>query len=298
MILYYTNMMNDEDKTRQQLLKEVQELKQRLFHSENEKKLSVLISLGTIAAGIAHEIKNPLNFINNYAELCGEFIEECEQTIDQQNHRIDSASQECLTENFSHLKHSTQVIREHGKRIDHIIEKMLLHSAPEKRELKPTDLNYLLHEYAYLSYHGMRAQYFSFDADIDSHFDAGVGFIETNPHKLGHVFLNIFNNAFDALHKKQQVQGIGFIPKLSIVTKSIKGQIEIRIKDNGIGMPEEVVSQAFLPFYTTNSPGGGTGLGLSISHEIISREHGGKIKIETEEGKYTEFIITLPKMAN
>ncbi len=282
----------------QQVEKRTHELKESLEKlRKTQDQLIVqekLASLGTITAGIAHEIKNPLNFINNYAELCEEFLLECEQKIDQQNNKIDLVCKKEIAESFENLKHSTKVISEHGKRIERIIRSMLLHSGGKKGEREPTDLNCLLHEYANLSYHGVRAQHFSFSAAIDNDFDDSIGLIDTIPQNLGQVFLNIFNNAFDALLKKLETRESKFIPKLWLVTKNFGEHVKIRIKDNGIGIPEDIASQIFLPFYTTKPPGQGTGLGLSISHEIIV-QHGGKIQVNTKEGEYTEFIITLPK---
>ncbi|MBF0287558.1 MAG: PAS domain S-box protein [SAR324 cluster bacterium] len=257
-----------------------------------------LASLGTITAGIAHEIKNPLNFINNYAELCEDFLLECERKIDQHTKDIDSASRKDIAGSFKNLKHSTKVISEHGKRIERIIKSMLLHSGGQQGEWEPTDLNNLLYEYANLSYHGIRAQHFSFSAVIEDDFDDSVGLVDAVPQDLGQVFLNLFNNAFDALLKKLETCGPPFAPKLGLVTQRTNDRVEIRIKDNGIGMPEDVAPQVFLPFYTTKPPGKGTGLGLSISHEIIVQGHRGSIQVKSEEGEYTEFVITLPMTAH
>jgi signal transduction histidine kinase len=254
-----------------------------------------LASLGALTAGIAHEIKNPLNFVNNFAELSAELTEELLEEIENQKDRLEPESKEYIEEILSDLEQNVKKINEHGKRADNIVRGMLMHSRGKAGERELTDLNALLAEYVNLAYHGMRAKDSSFNITIETHYDDSLGQVNIVPQNISRVFLNVINNACYAAHEKKKQTGEGFSPTLWVRTKNLGDRVEIRIRDNGNGIPQEDLGKIFNPFFTTKPTGQGTGLGLSISHDIIVQEHRGEIKVETEAGSYAEFIITLPK---
>lgn len=277
---------NDELETTLQQLKDMQA---QLVTQEK------LASLGALTAGIAHEIKNPLNFVNNFAELSTELTTELRKEFEQQKDRFDSQTLENIEDIIHTLGQNISKINEHGKRADSIIRNMLLHSRGGVSEKQPTDINILLAEYVNLAYHGMRAEDPSFNVTIKKDYDLSIGLVEVVPQNMSRVFLNIVNNACYAVHQKRKKLGEGFFPTLWIKTKNLRDHIEIRIRDNGNGIPQNLVDKIFNPFFTTKPTGQGTGLGLSISYDIVVREHKGELRVETEEGNYTEFIIGLPK---
>jgi predicted ATPase/signal transduction histidine kinase/tRNA A-37 threonylcarbamoyl transferase component Bud32 len=254
-----------------------------------------LASLGALTAGIAHEIKNPLNFVNNFAELSAELTEELLEEIENQKDRLEPESKEYIEEILSDLEQNVKKINEHGKRADNIVRGMLMHSRGKSGERELTDLNALLAEYVNLAYHGMRAKDSSFNITLETHYDDSLGQVNIVPQNISRVFLNVINNACYAAHEKKKEIGEGFSPTLWVSTKNLGDRVEIRIRDNGNGIPQEDLGKIFNPFFTTKPTGQGTGLGLSISHDIIVQEHRGQIKVETEAGSYAEFIITLPK---
>ncbi|MBD0362744.1 MAG: serine/threonine protein kinase, partial [Coleofasciculus sp. C3-bin4] len=256
-----------------------------------------LASLGALTAGIAHEIKNPLNFVNNFAELSAELTEELLEEIENQKDRLDLESKEYIEEILSDLEQNVKKINEHGKRADNIVRGMLMHSGGKAGERQPTDINALLAEYVNLAYHGMRAKDTSFNITIETNYDDSLAPLNVVPQNISRVFLNVINNACYAAHEKKKQIGEGFSPQLLVSTKNLSDRVEIRIRDNGKGIPQESLDKIFNPFFTTKPTGEGTGLGLSISHDIIVQEHRGEIKVETERGSYAEFIITLPKDA-
>ncbi len=248
-----------------------------------------MASLGGLTAGIAHEIKNPLNFVNNFALLCVDLVGELREEIKQ-----DPASpivEELLTD----LGDNARKIAEHGKRADRIVQGMLLHSRGTAGEHRPTDINAMLDESANLAYHGLRAKDSSFNVTIERDYDASIGLIEVVPQDISRVFLNIVNNACYSTHQKAQQLGESFSPTLRLSSRNLVDWCEIRIEDNGMGIPQAVIDKIFNPFFTTKPPGEGTGLGLSLSYETVVRDHHGDIRIETEEGKYAAFIIRLPR---
>jgi PAS domain S-box-containing protein len=254
-----------------------------------------LASLGALTAGIAHEIRNPLNFVNNFAELSAELTQELREDIGKQKNRLDSETLADIESIIYDLEQNVQKINEHGKRADRIVNSMLLHSSGKSGKRELTDINTLLGEYVNLAYHGMRAQDVSFNVSIKTDYDPSIGLIDVVPQDIGRVFLNIINNACYAIHTKRTAMGEGFSPTLSMRTINLGDRVEIRIRDNGNGIPLEVRDKIFHPFFTTKSAGVGTGLGLSISYDIVVQEHKGQLNVETEEGEYTEFTITLPK---
>jgi len=257
-----------------------------------------LASLGALTAGIAHEIKNPLNFVNNFAELSAELTDELLEEIENQKDRLDPESKEYIEEILSDLEQNVKKINQHGKRADNIVRGMLMHSGGKAGERQPTDINALLAEYVNLAYHGMRAKDTSFNITIETHYDDSLAPLNVVPQNISRVFLNVINNACYAAHEKKKQIGDGFSPQLSVSTKNLSDRVEIRIRDNGKGISQESLDKIFNPFFTTKPTGEGTGLGLSISHDIIVQEHRGEIKVETERGSYAEFIITLPKNAD
>ncbi|MEG3988518.1 amino acid permease [Microcoleus sp. S28C3] len=254
-----------------------------------------LASLGSLTAGIAHEIRNPLNFVNNFSELSAELTEELFEKIENQAERLDPETSEDIAELLTDLTANLKKINQHGQRADKIVGNMLLHSRGQSGHWEATDINSLLAEYINLAYHGMRAKEANFNITIETDYDNDIGQVEVVPQDIGRVFLNIISNACYAAHKKQEEMGSGFSPILDVKTRNLEGQIEIRIRDNGAGIKPEILDKIFNPFFTTKPPAEGTGLGLSISQDVVVQQHRGELKVETEVGNYTEFIITLPK---
>ena len=255
-------------------------------------------SLWALTAGISHEIKNPFNFVTNFAELSTDLTQELREDIEKQKGILDPQAFEDIEDILDDLRKNAEKINEHGKRADSIVRNMLLHSRGRPGERQKTDINALMAEYVNLAYHGMRAKDSSFNIKIETDYDNSIGLVEVVPQDLSRVFLNILNNACDAAYAKKKEMRDEFSPTLSVVTKNLDDLIEIRVHDNGKGIPRENLDKIFNPFFTTKPTGEGTGLGLSISYDIIVEEHKGEIKVETEEGSYTEFVISLPKNAN
>ena len=253
-----------------------------------------LASLGALTAGIAHEIKNPLNFVNNFADLSVELTAELREEIDKLKNggQPDLENVDALLDDLSS---NAKKINEHGKRADGIVKSMLLHSRGQAGERQPTDINAMLDEYVNLAYHGMRAQDSTFNLKIVRSFADGIGKVDAIPQDLSRVFLNILNNACYAAHDKTKKNIPGFSPVLSVKTINLGEAIEVRIRDNGMGIPPDVREKIFNPFFTTKPTGQGTGLGLSISHDIVVQEHGGQLEVETEAGEFTEFVVRLPR---
>jgi signal transduction histidine kinase len=246
-----------------------------------------MASLGELTAGIAHEIQNPLNFINNFSEVNSELIDEMQQEIDMGHFEDVKAIAEDIKENQQKINH-------HGKRADGIVKGMLQHSRASNGIKELTDINNLADEYLRLAYHGLRAKDKSFNAEMVTHFDKGLPKANVIPQDIGRVLLNLFTNAFYSVHQKGKIAGSGYKPTVELSTSSKEGSIIIQVKDNGEGIPESVKDKILQPFFTTKPTGEGTGLGLSISYDILVKGHGGSIDIVTEEGHYTEFIIKIP----
>jgi len=246
-----------------------------------------LASLGSLAAGIAHEIRNPLNFVTNFAEiavsLTGEIRETlCESCVSEVAETLDSLSQ-CVSK-----------VQHHGKRADGIVRAMLLLSRGDGAQKESTDINRLLAEAASLAYHGRRATDASFNCTLHYDYDLAVGELNVVPQQLSRVFLNIITNACYAVHEKSKTAGAGYAPAITIASRKCGGRVEIRVRDNGGGIPPQIAGKIFDPFFTTKPAGAGTGLGLSISHEIVVQGHQGELTVESAVGEYTEFIIVLP----
>ena len=246
-----------------------------------------MASLGELTAGIAHEIQNPLNFVNNFSEVSTELLDEMNQEMGKGN--LDEANLISAD-----IRQNLEKINHHGKRADAIVKAMLQHSRTSNGLKEPTDINALADEYLRLSYHGLRAKDKSFNASIKTDFNPSIGTINIIPQEIGRVILNLFTNAFYAVNERKKMAEAGYEPTVAVSTVKIEKGIEIRIKDNGTGIPKKVVDKIFQPFFTTKPTGEGTGLGLSLSYDIITKGHGGELKVETIEGEFTEFIIQLP----
>lgn len=254
-----------------------------------------LASLGSLTAGIAHEIKNPLNFVTNFAEVCVSLVEDIRGSIQEHEGGIPQKDRTYIQELLQDLQQNVTKIREHGRRADGIVRNMLMHSRGQGGERQVTNLNSLVAEYVKLAYHGMRAQNPNFNVAIHEDFDPSIEPISVVAHDLSRVLLNIANNACYAAYEKKKKAGEGFAPAIAATTRNLGDRIEIRIRDNGDGMPEAVRARIFEPFFTTKPTGSGTGLGLSMSYEIVVQQHKGQLRVESEPGQFAEFIITIPK---
>jgi two-component system, NtrC family, sensor kinase len=276
-----------------ELVKQKDELQRALAELKNTQTQLIqqekLASLGELTAGIAHEIQNPLNFVNNFSEVSGELLEELKVEL-----RESAQVSDGVGEILSDLALNLQKIQQHGKRADSIVKGMLQHSRSNAGEKKETDLNGLADEYLHLAYHGLRARDNTFNATLTTAFDPNLPKVEVIPQDLGRVLLNLFNNAFYATREKQKTAGPEFKPEVKVSTCQKNGRIEVRVRDNGNGIPKAVREKMFQPFFTTKPTGQGTGLGLSLTYEIITKGHGGEVEVDTKEGEYAEFIIRLP----
>jgi signal transduction histidine kinase len=252
-----------------------------------------LASLGQLTAGIAHEIKNPLNFVNNFSALSTELIDELNEVLTSA--ALDDQTREEIDELTHMLKGNLEKVVQHGKRADSIVKNMLLHSREGAGEHRPADINAIVEESLNLAYHGARAEKSGFNITLNRELDPKAGMIDLYPQEITRVFLNLISNGFYAATKRKDEGKEGFEPTLSAATKNLGDRVEIRIRDNGSGIPLEVKEKMFNPFFTTKPAGEGTGLGLSMSHDIVVKQHGGKIDVATEPGVFTEFIITLPR---
>jgi len=245
-----------------------------------------MASLGELTAGIAHEIQNPLNFVNNFSEVNAELLVDLNQEI----HNANLEEIKLIAEN---IQQNNDKVTHHGKRADAIVKSMLQHSRTNNSQKEPTDLNALAEEYLNLAYHGIRAKDKSFNVSIQTHFDKSLKKTEVIPQEIGRVLLNLYNNAFYAVSEKSKRDLPGYMPSISVNTSQQNGRIEIRVRDNGIGMPDKVKDKIFQPFFTTKPTGQGTGLGLSLSYDIVVA-HQGEISVESKEGEFTEFIVQIP----
>ncbi len=254
-----------------------------------------MATLGQLTAGIAHEIKNPLNFINNFSELTMELVNELGEELKGCLSSLPEKDSGLVTDLLNDIRDNLSKINDHGRRADSIIRGMLLHSRGNAAEMIPTQINTLLAEYVNLAYHGMRATDNSFNIKIEADYDPSAGSIPAIPQDLSRVFLNILNNAFYSTNEKKKDLKEAYSPVLNVTTKDLGAAVEIRLRDNGNGIAPAVMEKIFNAFFTTKPAGLGTGLGLSISHDIIVREHNGEIHVDSVEGEWAEFIIKLPK---
>ena len=263
-------------------LHELKSTQAQLIQSEK------MASLGALTAGIAHEIQNPLNFVNNFSEVSNELISEMVDEVDKGNTEEVKIIAQDVQQNLEKILH-------HGKRADAIVKSMLQHSRTSTGQKELTDINALADEYLRLSYHGLRAIDKSFNATLQTDFDTSIGKINVVPQDIGRVLLNLFNNAFYATAERQKTEGIEYIPTVSVCTKKVDSKIEIHVKDNGTGIPQKILDKIFQPFFTAKPTGQGTGLGLSLSYDII-KAHSGEIKVESKEGEGVKFIIQIPNV--
>ena len=254
-----------------------------------------MASLGQLTAGIAHEIKNPLNFVNNFAALSVDLLSELKETAAPGFAALTEDQRADIDDVSAMLTSNLEKITEHGKRADGIVKAMLEHSRGSSAERRTVDLNALIDEALNLAYHGVRAQDQSFNITLERDFGGGIVPIEVNPQDITRVFLNIFSNGFYATTTRARNGDTGFVPMLKVTTRDIGEDVEIRVRDNGTGIPAEIRDKLFQPFFTTKPTGEGTGLGLSITYDIVTKQHGGTITVESEVDAFTEFVVTLPR---
>jgi signal transduction histidine kinase len=274
---------NKLEAAKQQVDKTLAELKQAQQQLVQSEKMA---SLGELTAGIAHEIQNPLNFVNNFSEVNKELISEMKKELDEGNFQEANLIANSIEENEQKILH-------HGKRADAIVKGMLQHTRVSTGQKESTDINALCDEYLRLSYHGLRAKDKTFNATIKTNFDETIGNVNLVARDIGRVLLNLFNNAFYAVKSSNTPKGENYEPTVTVTTQGTVLGIEIRVKDNGIGISQKIVDKIFQPFFTTKPTGQGTGLGLSLSYDII-KAHSGEIKVKSKEGEGAEFIIQLP----
>jgi signal transduction histidine kinase len=278
LMLYRNNLHKQNAKLKiEKAYAELKATQAQLIQSEK------MASLGELTAGIAHEIQNPLNFVNNFSEVNGELIEEI-------NNESDITEIKAIAND---IKQNNEKISFHGKRADAIVKGMLQHSRASISKKEPVDINALADEYLRLSYHGLRAKDKDFNATLQTDFDESIGKINVVPQDIGRVLLNLYNNAFYSVIEKKKQSGDKYEALVSVSTKKENNTITITVRDNGIGIPQKVIDKIFQPFFTTKPTGQGTGLGLSLSYDII-KAHGGEIRLEGKEGEGAEFIVKLP----
>ena len=274
-------VIEDANKALTQTLEELKATQVQLIRSEK------MASLGELTAGIAHEIQNPLNFVNNFSEVSNELIDEMTEQLEKGNAEEAKAI-------ANEVKMSLEKINLHGKRADGIVKSMLQHSRASTGKKEPTDINVLADEYLRLAYHGLRAKDKSFNAAIKTDYDENIGLVKIISQDIGRVILNLITNAFYAVMEKKKLQPTGYEPTVTVSTKKIDNKIIVEVKDNGTGIPQKAIDKIFQPFFTTKPTGQGTGLGLSLSYDIVTKGHGGEIKVETKEGESTGFSVILP----
>jgi two-component system NtrC family sensor kinase len=271
-------------------LEELQVAQDRLVQTEK------LASLGQLTAGIAHEIKNPLNFVNNFSAVSTELIDELQEVL--KGMHFDDKKRAEVDELMDMLHGNLEKVVQHGKRADSIVKNMLLHSREGSGEHRPVDINAVVEESLNLAYHGARAEKQGFNITLERSLDPTAGQVDLFPQEITRVLLNLISNGFYAATKRKGLAtSDGYEPTLTATTKDLGDSVEIRIRDNGTGIPPEVKERMFNPFFTTKPVGEGTGLGLSISHDIIVKQHAGSIEVDTKPGEFTEFKIVLPRSA-
>ena len=281
MVAERTSELTAQKEELQQTLQLLQNTQQQLIQSEK------LASLGELTAGIAHEIQNPLNFVNNFSEVTMELIDEMEEELGKGDVEEAAEIAESIKQNLEKIIH-------HGKRADGIVKGMLQHSRASSNVKEPTDVSKLADEYLRLAYHGLRAKDKSFNAELITHFDEKLPTPEMVPQDIGRVLLNLFTNAFYAVHQRQKQQGGDYKPTVEVTTGKAGKSVIIKVRDNGTGIPDSVKDKIMQPFFTTKPTGEGTGLGLSMSYDIIAKGHNGTIGVESKENEFTEFTVTLP----
>jgi two-component system, NtrC family, sensor kinase len=276
--------------TAERALQELRTTQASLLHAQK------MAALGQLTAGIAHEIKNPLNFVNNFAELSGELLQELRETAAPAVAALANDQRAAVDEVVEMLRGNLDKIAEHGKRADGIVKSMLEHSRGVSGERRLVDLNALIEEALNLAYHGARAQDANFNITLEREFERGLAQMELAPQEMTRVFLNLFGNGFYATAKRQRDGGgRDFRPTLKVATRELGDAVEVRVRDNGSGIAPEIQDKLFQPFVTTKPTGEGTGLGLSISYDIVTQQHGGTIEVDSRVAEFTEFTIRLPR---
>jgi two-component system, NtrC family, sensor kinase len=270
-------------------LRDLQTAQDRLIQTEK------LASLGQLIAGIAHEIKNPLNFVNNFSALSVELVEELDDALKPAT--LDNKTREETSELTQMLKGNLEKVVQHGQRADSIVKNMLLHSREGSGERRSVDLNAIVEDSLNLAYHGARAERQKFNIRLERSFDPAAGQVDLFPQEITRVLLNLISNGVYAAMKRKAEALDGYEPTLVAATRSLGNNVEISIRDNGGGIPPEVKEKIFNPFFTTKPPGEGTGLGLSLSYDIIVKQHSGSIEVDTMPGQFTEFRVILPRKA-
>jgi PAS domain S-box-containing protein len=270
-------------------LAELRTAQDRLVQSEK------LASLGQLTAGIAHEIKNPLNFVNNFAKLSDELLGELTDILADPIASLSEEDRDDAEDLFQTIRENLVKINEHGRRADNIVRNMLLHSREGPSEHRMSELNPIVEEAMNLAYHGARAEDPGFNVSLEMSIDPEVGQISCYPQDLMRVFLNLFTNGLYSVKKRQETEGSGFNPMISLTTRSNGETAEVGVRDNGIGIPDDVIEKIFVPFFTTKPTGEGTGLGLSLSYDIVTKQHGGSLSVESEPNAYTTFLVSLPR---
>ncbi len=278
-------VLNRQKEEVQSALSQLKSTQTQLIQSEK------MASLGELTAGIAHEIQNPLNFVNNFSEVNQEMLDE----LDEELNKGDIAEAKAIA---ADIRQNEEKINHHGKRADGIVKGMLEHSRNGSGQKEPTDINVMADEYMRLSYHGLRSKDKTFNAELIAHFDPTLPKIDIIPQDIGRVMLNLFNNAFYAVNQKTKTAGPDYKPEVSVSTSLENGQVVIRVKDNGVGIPDAIKEKIMQPFFTTKPTGEGTGLGLSLTYDMVVKGHGGSIQVDSVDGEGSEFIVSLPINSN
>jgi signal transduction histidine kinase len=275
--------------TAEATLADLRRAQDRLVQSEK------MASLGQLTAGIAHEIKNPLNFVNNFSDLSVDLLDELHEAVAPEKLDLVPELRAEIDEITTTLKGNLEKIAQHGRRADSIVKNMLLHSRTGPSEHRLIDLNATVEEALNLAYHGARAETPGFNITLAKHFDPAAETIDAYPQEITRVLLNLMSNGFYAARKRIATAPPGFEPTLSVATSNLGDRVEIRVRDNGTGIPPEVRERIFEPFFTTKPAGEGTGLGLSLSYDIVVKQHNGQLTVDSLIDQFTEFTITLPR---
>lgn len=287
----YSSILSQQNQQLTEAIAQLQTAQKQIIAQEK------LASLGTLTAGVAHELRNPLNFVNNFALGSKDLTKELEAELAKLNHLIPSDSQTYLTEIIDDLKQNSQSIWEHGNRAENIINSMMEHARANSGKHQPVELNNILDQSVYLAYQSKRNRDMGFHITLEKSYDPKVKQVEAVPGDLTRAIINLTDNACYALYTKYQANKqaqSNYHPTLTVETQDLGDRVRIRLRDNGIGIPAEIVEKVFNPFFTTKPTGEGTGLGLSLTHDIIVAQHRGSLELDTKLGEYTEFVITLP----
>ena len=271
-------------------LRDLQRAQERLIQAEK------MASLGQLTAGIAHEIKNPLNFVNNFASLSDDLLVELVEILEAPIAALDAETRDDAEDLLATIRENLGKINEHGRRADSIVKNMLLHSREGPSERQTVNLNPIADEALNLAYHGARAENPNFNIEMKKSLDPEVGAVECFAQDLMRVFLNLMTNGMYAAHKRRLAEGDGFAPAISLTTRAAGERVEIEVRDNGSGIPADIAEKIFMPFFTTKPAGEGTGLGLSLSYDIVVKQHGGALTVESEPGGFTAFRVSLPRV--